>query len=264
MIPIFVLSLTDCHDRRAGMSESLTRIGLPFEFIDAIDGRHGLPPEYESQIDRVAARRAGRHLLDAEYACALSHINVYRRIAAEKIAYALVLEDDLIPKPELAEYLAGKHYEDAWLTQLYAGGIRVYVWRRQAKNLFAGYTSYLRVPEMSIDGTVATVVSYQAARHFIAHALPVDKEADWPDCIETLVAQRHCRVVHPPLITLADQYDSTIDKAGMRDKIRLRNKRFKRRFLGIVIRPFKATLGSLRRALRKPFCKRLHPASHPR
>ena len=90
MIPVFVLSLPDCHDRRARVSAALDGLGLPFEFVDAVDGRRGLPPEYESQIDRPLAQKKGGILSDAEFACALSHINIYRRIVSENIDYALV------------------------------------------------------------------------------------------------------------------------------------------------------------------------------
>ncbi|MCY4195911.1 MAG: glycosyltransferase family 25 protein [Rhodobacteraceae bacterium] len=107
MIPAFVLTLPDCHQRQSRISASLKRFDLPFEFVNGVDGRNGLPPEYESQIDRVATRKAGRILSDAEFACSLSHIEIYRRIVAENIEYALMLADDHQPLPELMEYLSG-------------------------------------------------------------------------------------------------------------------------------------------------------------
>ena len=96
-IPVFVVSLPDCIDRREVIARALHHLGIEFEFVDAVDGRHGLDPQYEDQIDRVATRRAGRILSDAEFACALSHISVYQRIVLENIAYALILEDDAVP-----------------------------------------------------------------------------------------------------------------------------------------------------------------------
>ena len=136
MIPVFVLSLPDCHDRRARVSAALDGLGLPFEFVDAVDGRRGLPPEYESQIDRPLAQKKGGILSDAEFACALSHINIYRRIVSENIDYALVLEDDAVPQPDLARYLAGKHYEGASLTQLVCNRRTAYVRRSVARKVF--------------------------------------------------------------------------------------------------------------------------------
>lgn len=48
--------------------------------VNGIDGRDGLAQEYESQIDRLANRKAGCIMSDAEFACALSYISIYRRI----------------------------------------------------------------------------------------------------------------------------------------------------------------------------------------
>ncbi len=232
MIPAFVLTLPNCHQRQSRISATLNRFDLPFEFVNGVDGRNGLPPEYESQIDRVVTRKAGRILSDAEFACSLSHIEIYRRIVAENIEYALMLADDHQPLPELMEYLSGEFYRDAELTQLRY--TKAYVRRGSAKPLSGKYTSYLRAPKMNITGSCGCVVSYNAAKHFIENALPITKEADWPDCIETLVAQRQCRVVSPSLIRHQEGNEgSLIDKAG-----RARNKEFRRLF-GVYVPPLR-------------------------
>ena len=254
MIPVFVLSLPDCHERRSRISASLERLGVPFEFIDGVDGRNGLPPEYESQIDRAATRKAGRILSDAEFACSLSHINVYRRIVEEKIKYALMLADDHEPLPSLIEYISGRYFEDAELTQLRHS--KAYVRRKGAKPLFGNYRSYLRAPKMNITGSCACVISRNAAKHFIENALPITKEADWPDCIETLVAQRKCRVVNPALILhREDNEASLIDKAGRDDN--MVSHKESRRLFGVYVPPLKKMVYSYDRAWRKPLCRRL-------
>jgi len=252
MIPVFVLSLPDCHDRRARISAALNDLGLPFEFVDAVDGRRGLPPEYESQIDRPLARKLGRNLSDAEFACALSHINIYRRIVSDNIGHALVLEDDAVPHPDLARYLAGKHYEDASLTQLVCNRTVAYVRRSGVESVFDNYRSYQRAPKINLSGTSGYVISRHAAKHFVENALPITCTADWPDCIEALVVRRHCRFVFPPLVLHSGHGGvSLINQAG-----RERNKD-ERRFLGGYIPPFRNMANSYRRAPLKLFCKRL-------
>ena len=251
MIPVFVLSLPDCHERRSRITGSLDRLGIPFEFIDGVDGRNGLPPEYESQIDREATRRAGRILSDAEFACSLSHIKIYRRIVEEKIEYALMLADDHQPLPTLVEYLSGRYYEDAELTQLRYS--KAYVRRKGVKPLFGDYTSHLRAPRMNITGSCACVISRNAALHFIENALPITNVADWPDCIETLVAQRKCRVVSPS--TLISHQEG--NEGSLLDKTGRANNKESRRLLGVYVPPFKKMAHTYNRAWRKPFCKRL-------
>ena len=237
-IPVFVVSLPDCTDRREAISKALNRLGIEFEFVDAVDGRHGLDPKYEDQIDRAAARRRGRILSDAEFACALSHINVYRHIVSENIAYALILEDDATPYPKLVEFLAGSYYREADLIQLYS--TRAYVRRRGSKRLLDTYTSYLHTPHLNAASTVAYTVSYRAAFLFATYAVPVNNQADWPWCIEDLVARRQCRVIYPHLVGhgLGERNESLIHTYGRREREE------RRRILGIAIPPFRRILES--------------------
>ena len=258
MIPVFVISLPDCHDRRAGISAALDGLGLPFEFADAVDGRRGLPPERESEIDRTEARRKGNILTDAEFACALSHIDVYRRIVADGIPYALVLEDDAVPRPDLVPYLAGRHYEGAELTQLSQTGPRTYVRRSGAKSLFGDHRSYLPIRNWKVRGAFGYVISQCAARHFVENALPVIREADWPDCHKALVARREWRVVSPALVRHEDRGASVIDGAdGPLTHPRITGRRKRRRFLGVYVPHFRKLADSYRRAPLKLFGKRL-------
>ena len=195
MIPVFVVSLPDCTERRETISNALSNLGIMFEFVEAVDGRSGLDPQYEDQIDRVAAERAGRVLSDAEFACALSHLNIYRRIVSDNIAYALILEDDAIPSSQLVTFLVDHHYRNAELMQLCTS--RAYIRRGGTKPLMKRYTSYLCPPHLKTVGAVAYTVSYWGALHFVTHAVPVTTVADWPLCIETLLAKQQVRVVYP-------------------------------------------------------------------
>jgi len=56
-------------------------MGLQYELFFGVDGRRGLPAEHEPLVDRSARINAGsRPMSDPEYACALSHLMIYRRI----------------------------------------------------------------------------------------------------------------------------------------------------------------------------------------
>ena len=105
VINVFVISLIDSVGRREAISRYLNILEIPFEFVDAIDGRHGLPSEYENQIDRDAAIKKAVFMSDVEFACALSHMKTYRKIIDENIQWALIMEDDAIPSYELVAYL---------------------------------------------------------------------------------------------------------------------------------------------------------------
>ncbi|MCY4300112.1 MAG: glycosyltransferase family 25 protein [Aestuariivita sp.] len=216
MIPCFVISLPDCTARRKAISTRLERLRIDYEFFDAVDGRAGLPCQYENQIDRLRSRKLGRNLCDAEYACALSHINVYRRIVSDAIPYALVLEDDAIPLLGLRTFLTLEEYYGVEVTDLH---FRRRVWiRRGSGKKFGCHTSYLVAPGFTNKGTTGYVISQKAAQHFIEHAIPVIKEADWPDCADIIVRKRQFRIVVPPLVQPDANHGSTIDLAGRNGK----------------------------------------------
>ena len=259
MIPVFVISLPDSTCRRKMVSASLRELGLEFSFFDAVDGRSGLGQDSESKVDRAGAIKTGRLLADAEFACALSHLNVYRLIVDSGIEYALILEDDAIPFPDLVRYLEEKKYRNLDLTQLHFNRV-IYVRRWGSRELIAGYRLYFRLPCVQVTSAVAYVISNRAARFFLKHALPVRKEADWPDCIEMLIASKQAGIVYPKLVghpPLAPG-QSIINLYGSKDfENDVINVKKKRRILGIYVPPWPKMVASYKRAPKKIKEKRL-------
>lgn len=88
---VFVINLARSTERRASMEQQLSLLNLDYEIVEAVDG---------SQLSYTDIMRETRPLNYAlscgEVGCALSHINIYRRIAADAIPMALILEDDAL------------------------------------------------------------------------------------------------------------------------------------------------------------------------
>ena len=53
--PILVISLGIATERRAVIARQLASMNLTCQFIDAVDGRKGLGPEWDTAIDRQGA-----------------------------------------------------------------------------------------------------------------------------------------------------------------------------------------------------------------
>ncbi|MCX7685508.1 MAG: glycosyltransferase family 25 protein [Acetobacteraceae bacterium] len=191
--PVFVLSLPGCEARRARLLAALTAQGVGFEVVLGVDGRKGLPPEHEAEVDRPGTLRAmGRAMSDAEYACALSHQRIYALIAERGLPGAIVLEDDAIPLPGFAAFLAAGAQEGCDLTLFDYDGARVMIGSRRRP--LPGIETW----ELATGTTLATgyAVSRRGAAYLRQAGLPVRRVADWPCDITRIGA----RVVHPRLI----------------------------------------------------------------
>lgn len=102
---IFVISLPGAADRRAFISEQLGKVGLDFEFVDAIWGKDHYDDRRKYDKDK-ALRIELRNMTPGEVGCALSHQNIYSLIEELGLPYALVMEDDAVVSPDLPEVLA--------------------------------------------------------------------------------------------------------------------------------------------------------------
>jgi glycosyl transferase, family 25 len=96
----YVINLARSPERRAKVTANLDRCGVDYEIVTAIDAQ-----EFGSGDLRAAGRVAAafyHKFRPGEAGCALSHMSVYRKILADGLERALVLEDDIIAPPELA------------------------------------------------------------------------------------------------------------------------------------------------------------------
>jgi glycosyl transferase family 25 len=93
--PIFIISLTTARARRASCRAAMDRLGLKFEFFDAIGGSDLSPDEIARVYDPDKnARLFKRPLSAAEIGCYLSHHALWDRIGRSQGAGAIILEDD--------------------------------------------------------------------------------------------------------------------------------------------------------------------------
>ena len=249
-----MISLTDSIDRREAISKYLDILNISFEFVDAIDGRNGLPSEYEEHINRESAIKKGHILADVQYACALSHMKTYRKIVNNKIQWALIMEDDAIPSYELVPYLVGKYYEDAQLTQLYYG-LPIYVNRKSKNQIFGKYISYLHSKaSSSFSYTVCYIISYNAAQFILENGFPVNSVADWPECVEKFVHNGEFRIVYPQLIYHTGEGRGVGSIIGPYSR---KVRKDKKRILGIYIQPINYIIKSYTRAIRKIYAMKI-------
>lgn len=94
-IPAFVISLPKDKERREHLETQLRKLSIPYAITEAVYGKALSAEELAASYDpEKAIWRFNRELSKGEIGCALSHMNIYRKMVAEDIPHALVLEDD--------------------------------------------------------------------------------------------------------------------------------------------------------------------------
>ncbi len=156
-VAVYVISLPDAEGRRRTISARLNAAGVPFRFVDAIDGRVRPVP------DQIDGARVVREAFATAHALArtASHRLVHRMIAEGDDDMALVLEDDARPSDNFAQALAGAAKFDFDVLKFEGGD---HDSRRTAVGHMAGFTVVVRrVPSL---GSAAYLIRRSAAARF--------------------------------------------------------------------------------------------------
>lgn len=96
IIQIFIINLDTSTERRIEMIRQMDFYGLKYEFFEAVDGKKlDINVINEIRNQPYSFKKAfGREMTLGEIGCAMSHLNLYKKIVDEEIDYALILEDD--------------------------------------------------------------------------------------------------------------------------------------------------------------------------
>ena len=94
---IYVINLDYAEERLAAVNKQLSRFGVTYTRIPAVNGRALSQDEKRNAVNRFRWWCAvGSPATDGEIGCALSHASIYRKMIDEEIQLACILEDDVI------------------------------------------------------------------------------------------------------------------------------------------------------------------------
>ncbi len=214
--PIYIVSLRDAAQRRTQCARTMARLGLRFEFFDAVEGAK-LPHEEIAQVyDADANARLYKHPLSPpEIGCYLSHFALWQRIASGAQGGAFLLEDDFQAQPGLADVLVAisRANLENCMVKLYA--------RRPPRGaeidkLPGGHKLVMprHVPGMTLGYAVDKVAAARLAARTLPIARPIDMEIKhwWQFDVPVLV------VAPSPLRADLGETGSTIEAARVKAK----------------------------------------------
>lgn len=218
--PIFIISLKN-SPRRAVIAKRLSSLNISFEFFDAIYGKD-LTSYQLSEIDYefypkyYAARKP---LTLGEIGCAMSHIQLYRRIIDNNIEQAIILEDDAIVYQDfeaIVRDILKKVPKRREIIFLEHGKAKSYPFKR---NLIDGYRlvryrSPSKSSKRSITRATGYILTLAGAKKLMNYAYPIRMPADYLTGL-LQITHIHAYGVEPPCIFRGT--DSEIDAIEHRD-----------------------------------------------
>ncbi len=198
---VYVVNLDKDRERLRSVSGQCAEIGLSFERVAGVYGR-GLSEAERARSYRPqkALRTRCRELTPAEIGCALSHISIYRKMLADDVPVALVLEDDVRLNAALPPILSALE-RDVLCSAPSVVLLSPAAGKPSGHKPLAG--EHVLAPYRAGFYTHAYVVTQAGARALLKELFPV---GDVADCWRRLARHRVVDVytVQPPVV-LQDQ-----------------------------------------------------------
>jgi glycosyl transferase family 25 len=173
--PLYVINLDRAVERRDAITERMNRVGLSFERFPAVDARDLTAERIGEVVAADQIRHFKRALSRPEIACYLSHIAVWRAIAAGDKPAAFVFEDDVDfvdDAPIILKSISGRP-PDWDVLRLYTDRPIKLV---DGASLINGYRC--GVPRPQPKSCVAYAITRAAAGQLAALALPITLPVD--------------------------------------------------------------------------------------
>lgn len=220
----FIINLERSVLRREHILREVEKHKLDYELIKGVDGRNLSDDEFSELMDTEVARKNPATMTRGTLGCLLSHLSIYKKVVAENLEMAFVLEDDAILPENIGEILEDveRAIEKNEVVLLYFTSFTPCELSRQdAVEIRNGYQILYPVKARQPVCATAYVVSREAARTLLELELPMKMQCDeWGYFFENGGIERF-RVVYPvPVKT--DHSKSEIQQfrqAGLRLKL---------------------------------------------
>jgi glycosyl transferase, family 25 len=221
-VQAYVVSLARSLDRRAHITRELRKTSVEYQIETAVDGRD-LDMADAALIDPTY--RVTGIFPEGSAGCALSHLNIYRKIVDAGLDVALILEDDVILPADLDALAVevSKHLSGAEVALLSADcPDPLQLSRAGAVPLSGGRHLALPVDLTQPRSTGAYLITREACERMIKLVLPIRANADaWPFFYREGALDR-LRCVAPLPVTKSADLTSTIGSYSLGTGLRAR------------------------------------------
>jgi len=229
---IVIINLKRSTDRRAKMTDEVSKLETPFRFFDAVDGSTLSDAFLKNKTSFFSSFLSGRKLLKGEIGCYLSHLGVAEDLLKSKADFYIVLEDDCSVSKDLDSVCLALSNTDDWDI--------VRLEHRHDKNftitkpLTALDTHHLKRVDWSIYGAVGYALSRSGAEKIVKASKKITYAFDILFTRYWAYDLKYYEVC-PPVITWEDEIQSDIDPS-LKDNAPKRIRKKNRLILGKKLR----------------------------
>jgi len=179
---IYVINLPRSEKRRESIESHMKKLGLDYEFFSAVDGKALPEEELKSYYDEEFYNNRPPYYSPGVAGCTLSHFELYKKIAREKVDKALIIEDDAIFSddfPDILPDLTSQIKDDEFIMLYYQAHRPMKISFSSAlPGLNKKYNLY-QVNELSgLGSTVCYLISFNSAKKLAEGLFPISTAAD--------------------------------------------------------------------------------------
>ncbi len=206
------------------MEKQLSKMGLPFEFFDAVIGSSLSEEEILKYYDKEFYMNRPYYINEGMIGCTLSHYFIYQKIVNEKIPLTLILEDDMLLKkdlPEVLESLEKLVKGDEVIMLFYQSYDPINLSSHNVNDLPLKYKLYQVAEMQRLRSTAGYIISYEAAKSMLNNLLPY---SSLPDAWKKYYDDGNIngiRVVYP--LILENTYEPTTISPNVKGGVFVKN-----------------------------------------
>jgi glycosyl transferase family 25 len=221
-VQVYVINLARSHDRRAHITAELTKTGLDYEIITAVDGQD-LDLTDTTIVD--PALIAKNSFPAGTAGCALSHLHAYQKIIADGLDHALILEDDVTLPADLGALAdaVAPHLTGAEVALINYGSPQTLRMSRQgAVDLPSRRLLALPIDISHLVNAAAYIITREACERMNKSVLPLRANADdWQFFYREGILDR-IRCVLPLAVDKNAAFESTIGLYSLGNGVKAR------------------------------------------
>jgi glycosyl transferase family 25 len=209
-----VINLPRSTDRREHVVTQMAQLGVPYEFVDAVEGRAMSADERAALVDEAAVAEHPHWLTPGTIGCTLSHRAAYQQILDSGDPVGFVVEDDIVlpsGTAALLDELAG-HMQGREAVLLYYRSFEPCAFSDQdAVDLQGGGRLLYPLDVSQPITTAAYLITREACEPLVDLVVPVRAAADSWGYFHEHGAVDRLRCVVPRPAGVRTEFKSTID-----------------------------------------------------